>query len=296
MASPCEPEQVPDCRAILGEGAIWNRALERLHWIDIEGRRVFTYDPATGENRAYDVGQKVGTVVPRARGGLMLALHEGFATLDLDSGRVAPLPRPPEHDPTIVRFNDGKCDPAGRFWAGTMALVKGPKPLGRLHRLDADGSMHVMLRDVGTSNGIGWSLDRHTLYFIDTPLRRVDAFNYAAATGAITSRRAVITVPPDLGRPDGSTIDAEDMIWVAMFEGWGVTRWNPRTGELLQTIRLPVARVTSCAFGAPDLDTLYITSARAGLTDEQRAAQPLAGCLFKVKPGMRGMPAFAYQG
>ena len=296
MAKIGELELVPNCRAMLGEGAIWNPALQRLHWIDIEGQRVFTYDPATGENRAYDVGQKVGTVVPRARGGLMLALHEGFATLDLDSGRVAPLPRPPEHDPTIVRFNDGKCDPAGRFWAGTMALVKGPKPLGRLHRLDADGSMHVMLRDVGTSNGIGWSLDRHTLYFIDTPLRRVDAFNYAAATGAITSRRAVITVPPDLGRPDGSTIDAEDMIWVAMFEGWGVTRWNPRTGELLQTIRLPVARVTSCAFGAPDLDTLYITSARAGLTDEQLAAQPLAGGLFKVKPGVRGVPAFAYQG
>jgi sugar lactone lactonase YvrE len=195
-----------------------------------------------------------------------------------------------------VRFNDGKCDPAGRFWAGTMALVKGPRPLGRLHRLDADGSMHVMLRDVGTSNGIVWSLDRRTLYFIDTPLRRVDAFDYEDATGGIANRRAVITVPPDLGRPDGSTLDAEGMIWVAMYEGWGVTRWNPRTGELLQTIRLPVARVTSCAFGAPDLDTLYITSARAGLTDEQRAAQPLAGCLFRVKPGVRGVSAFAYQG
>jgi sugar lactone lactonase YvrE len=296
MAKIGERELVPNCRAMLGEGAIWNSALQCLHWIDIEGRRVFTYDPTTRENRTYAVGQKVGTVVPRARGGLMLALHKGFATLDLDSGRVAPLPRPPEHDPAVVRFNDGKCDPAGRFWAGTMALVKGPKPLGRLHRLDADGSMHVMLRDVGTSNGLVWSLDRCTLYFIDTPLRRVDAFNYNDATGAIASRRAVITVPPDLGRPDGSTIDAEGMIWVAMFEGWSVTRWNPHSGELLQTIRLPVARVTSCAFGGPDLDTLYITSARAGLTDEQRAAQPLAGCLFKVKPGVPGMPAFAYQG
>jgi sugar lactone lactonase YvrE len=296
MAKVGELELVPNCQAMIGECAIWNSALQRLHWIDIEGQRVFTYDPATGENRAYDVGQKVGTVVPRVRGGVMLALLEGFATLDLDSGRVALLPRPPEHDPAAVRFNDGKCDPAGRFWAGTMALVKGPKPLGRLYRLDADGSMHVVLRDVGTSNGIVWSLDRRTLYFIDTPLRRIDAFDFNDATGAIANRRTAVTVPPDLGRPDGSTIDSEGMIWVAMYEGWGVTRWNPRTGELLQTIRLPVARVTSCAFGAPDLDTLYITSARAGLTDEQRAAQPLAGCLFKVKPGVRGVPAFAYQG
>jgi sugar lactone lactonase YvrE len=296
MAKVGELELVPNCQAMIGECAIWNSALQRLHWIDIEGQRVFTYDPATGENRAYDVGQKVGTVVPRVRGGVMLALLEGFATLDLDSGRVALLPRPPEHDPAAVRFNDGKCDPAGRFWAGTMALVKGPKPLGRLYRLDADGSMHVVLRDVGTSNGIVWSLDRRTLYFIDTPLRRIDAFDFNDATGAIANRRTAVTVPPDLGRPDGSTIDSEGMIWVAMYEGWGVTRWNPRTGELLQTIRLPVARVTSCAFGAPDLDTLYITSARAGLTDEQLAAQPLAGCLFKVRPGVRGVPAFAYQG
>jgi sugar lactone lactonase YvrE len=296
MANAGELEQVPNCRAMLGEGAIWNDALQRLHWIDINGQRVFTYDPATGENRAYDVGQKVGTVVPRARGGLMLALHEGFASLDPDNGRVALLPRPPEHDPAIVRFNDGKCDPAGRFWAGTMALVKGPKALGRLYRLDADGSMHVMLRDVGTSNGIVWSLDRRTLCFIDTPLLRVDAFDYDDATGAIANRRAVISVPPDLGRPDGSTIDSEGMVWVAMYEGGSVTRWNPRTGELLQTIRLPVARVTSCAFGGPDLGTLYITSARAGLTEEQLAKQPLAGCLFKVKPGVCGVPVFAYQG
>ncbi len=296
MATAGKVVQVPVAPADLGEGAIWNRALQRLHWIDINGHRVFTYDPATGENRGCDVGQKVGTIVPRARGGLILALHEGFARLDPETGGIALLPRPPEHDPAVVRFNDGKCDPSGRFWAGTMALVKGPKPLGRLYRLDADGSMRVMLQDVGTSNGIAWSLDRRTLYFIDTPLRRVDAFDYDDATGAIANRRMVISIPPGIGRPDGSTLDAEGMLWIAMYDGWAATRWNPRTGELLQTIRLPVARVTSCAFGGPELDTLYLTSAREKLSAEQLAAQPLAGGLFRVKPGMRGVPAFAYQG
>ncbi len=296
MAGASDLDLVLDARALLGEGAIWNDALQRLHWIDIDGQRVFTYDPVTGKNRACDVGQKVGTVVPRARGGLMLALQEGFASLDLATGRVALRPRPPEHDSAATRFNDGKCDPAGRFWAGTMALRKGPRPLGKLYRLDADGLMHVMLHDVGTSNGIAWSLDRRTLYYIDTPLLRVDAFDYDDATGAIANRRTIITVPPGIGRPDGSTLDAEGMLWVAMWEGWRVTRWNPRTGRLLQTIRLPVGRVTSCAFGGPDLDTLYLTSARNGLFDAQLALQPLAGGLFKVKPGVGGVRAPAFQG
>ncbi|MDD2764500.1 MAG: SMP-30/gluconolactonase/LRE family protein [Opitutaceae bacterium] len=289
-------ELVLDARALIGEGAIWNTALQRLHWIDIHGQCVFTYDPATGANRAYDVGQMIGTVVPRARGGLMLTLHEGFAGFDPDTGRVTLLPRPPEHDPAVVRFNDGKCDPSGRFWAGTMALAKGPKPLGKVYRLDADGSIHVMFREAGTSNGIAWSLDRRILYYIDTPLVRVDAFDYDDATGAIAGRRTVITIPPGMGRPDGSTMDAEGMLWVAMWDGGRVTRWNPRTGALLQTVRLPVTRVTSCAFGGPDLDTLYITSARNGLTEKQLAAQPLAGGLFKIRPGVCGVPAPAYQG
>ena len=296
MVMPIVPELALDSRALLGEGAIWNAALQRLHWVDIEAQRVFTYDPVTGENRGCDIGQMVGTVVPRAAGGLMLALHRGFAALDPASGQVRLLPPPPELDPALVRFNDGKCDPAGRFWAGTIALAKGPKPLGRLYRLDADGTVRVMLRNVGNSNGIVWSRDRRTLYYIDTPLRRVDAFDYDDASGAITNRRTVIAIPPDLGRPDGSTLDAEGMLWIAMWEGWGVTRWDPQTGALLQTVRLPVARVTSCAFGGPGLDTLYVTSARQGLTAEQLGAQPLAGGLFRMRPGVSGLRAPAYAG
>ncbi len=291
-----EPALTLDAGATLGEGSIWNDTLQRLHWVDIEGHQVFTFDPATGENRACDVGQQVGTVVPRAGGGLMLGLREGFAGLDLESGQVTPWPCPPEHDAGILRFNDGKCDPAGRFWAGSMELKKGPAPQGRLYRLDVDGSMRIMLHGVGTSNGLAWALDHRTLYFIDTPLLRVDAFDFDAASGDIANRRTVISIPPGIGRPDGSTLDSEGMLWVAMFDGWSVTRWNPQTGELLQRIRLPVARVTSCAFGGEDLGTLYITTARVGLTEAQLKEQPLAGGLFQVRPGVRGLPAFSYRG
>lgn len=296
MATMGNPEPVLDLRADLGEGSIWNDARQRLHWIDIERHQLYTYDPATGENRACDVGQRIGTVVPRSRGGVMVALQEGFAAVDLDTGRVTMMVRPPDHDPAVLRFNDGKCDPAGRFWAGSMELKKGPQPQGRLYRLDADGSVRVMLRGLGTSNGLAWSLDRRTLYFIDTPLVRVDAFDYDAATGDIANRRTVITIPPDFGHPDGSTLDAEGMLWTALWEGWGVARWNPTTGELLQRIRLPVARVTSCAFGGPDLATLYLTTASHGLSAAQRAEQPLAGSLFRVVPGVRGLRAPSYAG
>ena len=295
MAAAADLELALDARAALGEGAIWNESLQRLHWVDIAGHRVFTFDPATGENHAADVGAMVGTVVPRARGGLMLALHQGFAALDPATGRVRPLPPPPEHDPAKARFNDGKCDPAGRFWAGTMSFVKG-RALGALYRLDPDGAQRVMLRDVRTSNGIVWSLDRRTMYYIDTPLMRVDAFDYDEATGAIAARRPALAIPPGIGRPDGSTLDAEGMLWIAMWAGGRVTRWNPRTGELLRTIRVPAGNVTSCAFGGPRLDTLFITTARDGLTEAQLAAQPLAGGLFRIRPGVPGLPAPAYAG
>lgn len=287
------PQPVPGADALLGEGAIWDPSLGRLLWIDIVGRRLFCLDPERRENRAFDVGEMVGTVVPRTRGGVLLALHGGLALFDPASGRITRLPALPEYDPAVVRFNDGKCDPSGRLWVGSMALIKGPRPLGRLYRIDADGSASVMLHDVGTSNGLAWSLDRRTLYFIDTALRRVDAFDYDDASGGIGGRRTVITVPPDLGRPDGSTLDAEGMLWIAMFEGGCVTRWNPATGELLETIRLPVSRVTSCAFGGPDLRTLFITTSRHALPPEKLEQQPLAGRLFEVRPGSCGLVAQA---
>jgi sugar lactone lactonase YvrE len=285
---------VLDAQAELGEGVIWDARRQWLYWVDITGHKLHVFDPGANRDRVIEVGQFIGTVVPRKSGGVMVAVYDGFAGLDLDTGRLEII-ADPESDQPDTRFNDGKCDPAGRFWAGTMSL-KGVREQGSLYYLDADHTVRRMLTKVSTSNGIVWSQDARTMYFIDTPTMTVAAFDYDVATGNITNRRVAIAIPPGIGRPDGMTIDTEGMLWIAMWDGGAVTRWNPRTAELLQTIPVPAQRATACAFGGPKLDRLYITTARRGLTPEALANQPHAGGLFCVEPGVAGVPAFEYAG
>jgi sugar lactone lactonase YvrE len=288
-------EQVTGVLAGLGEGAIWDVRVNRLYWVDIPGMRLFELDPESGRVRDWDVGQLIGTVVPRTRGGLILAMQDGITGFDPDTGRTEWLARPEDYDPVCFRFNDGKCDPAGRFWVGSYSITPEKRP-GTLYRMDPDGTMHAMLRGVGTSNGITWHRERRVMYFIDTPLLRADAFDYDEARGTVTNRRAAVTFPDGVGRPDGSTMDAEGMLWIAHWDGGCVTRWNPLTGECLQTVRVPASRVTSCAFGGPELDRLYITTARKGLSESDLHQQPQAGGLFRVRPGVRGVPAVGFAG
>ena len=191
------------------------------------------------------------------------------------------------------RFNDGKCDPAGRFWAGTMET---PTRKGALFRLDPDLLVHQILDGIACSNGLAWSLDRKTMYYIDTMTRRIDAFDYELMTGAISNRRAAVTVSEEHGLPDGMTMDVDGKLWVAHWDGWCVCRWDPTTGQLLQKIRFPVARPTSCAFGGAALDTLYVTSATTGLDTTALIKQPEAGGLFIFNPGVRGLPAISFEG
>jgi sugar lactone lactonase YvrE len=287
-------ELVLDAKAALGEGAIWDATRRVLYWVDILGYQVHVYDPISGQDRAIDVGQYVGTVVPRQSGGLMLALHHGFASLDLETEQVEMIVDP-EQDLPGNRFNDGKCDPAGRFWAGTLALDSTPE-VASLYRLDADMSVQKMLEEVSCSNGIVWTLDNRTMYYIDTFLRRVDAFDYTLETGAIRGRRTAFEVPSEMGYPDGSTLDSEGMLWVALWQGSAVSRWNPVTGELLQVVNVPTPNVTSCAFGGANLEQLYITTARNGLSEEALAEYPLAGGLFCADVGVIGLPAFGFAG
>jgi sugar lactone lactonase YvrE len=288
-------EPVTDVIAGLGEGAIWDSRALRLYWIDIPGKRLFELDPVSGRVRDWDVGQLIGTVVPRRRGGLLVALQNGIAVFDPESGRLDPGVRPEDYDPDAYRFNDGKCDPAGRFWVGSYSVTPEKRP-GTLYRMDSDGAFHPMLRGVGTSNGIAWDPARKTMYFIDTPLLRADAFDYDAASGSIARRRPAIEFPDGAGRPDGSTLDAEGRLWIAHWDGGLVTQWDPATGRCLRAIRVPAARVTSCAFGGEGLDQLFITTARKGLTEAELARQPLAGRLFVVAPGARGRIADGFAG
>jgi sugar lactone lactonase YvrE len=283
-----------DVRANLGEGPIWDARRQVLYWVDIHGFNLHIYDPAAKTDRVIHVGQHIGTVVPRRSGGVVVALREGIAALDLDTEQLTFLARP-EHNKPTNRFNDGKCDPAGRFWAGTMSLNR-EQNAGSLWRLDPDLSCHRMVTGVTTSNGIVWSPDKKTMYYIDTPTGRVDAFDYDNDTGDIANRRPAITIALEDGRPDGMTTDAEGMLWVAHWDGGRVTRWDPLTGKLLQTIRVPASRTTACAFGGPNLTDLYITTARTGLTDEQLQHQPHAGGVFRVTTGAKGTESFEFLG
>ncbi|MFN8444830.1 MAG: SMP-30/gluconolactonase/LRE family protein [Caldilineaceae bacterium] len=283
-----------DIRALVGEGAIWEPQKKVLYWIDILSNMVYEYNPATGENKGYNVGQHVGTVVPRTSGGLMLSLYNGFASFDPESGKVTVI-ADPEADIPGNRFNDGKCDPAGRFWAGTMAYTN-QTTQGSLYRLDTDLSVHKMLGDIAISNGIVWSLDNKTMYYIDTYAYNVRAYDYDLATGNISNERVVVEIAKEMGGPDGMAIDAEGMLWVAHFGGSTVRRWDPNSGKELDRIDLPVTQITSCAFGGDDLSILYITSAATGLDEQALAKQPLAGSLFRANPGVKGAPTFAFAG
>lgn len=288
-----QAHSVLHAQAALGEGALWNPETARLYWVDIEGRALHVFDPATGRDYSFPTTDRIGTVVPLRGGAVLVALQSGIHRLDPATGARTLLAQPLA-EPSL-RFNDGKCDPAGRFWVGTFDLLQRPHA-GTLYRLDPDGRLHVMLRGITNSNGIAWSLDRATMYYIDTPTRAVQAFDYDLATGAIARPRIVVRFPEATGWPDGMTLDAEGCLWVALWGGGRVQRYDPATGALLQTIEVPAPHTSSCAFGGPDLATLYITTARGGLSPTQVAEFPFSGDVFAAEPGVRGVPACFYGG
>lgn len=281
-------------QATLGEAPLWHAREQRLLWVDIEAGTLHRFDPADGSDRALAISQPIGAVVPRRSGGVMLALEQGFAAFDPDTGALTLL-ADPEADRPDNRFNDGKCDPAGRFWAGTINRHREPRTAA-LYCLDTDLTVRRMLGGLTNSNGLCWSLDQQTFYHIDTPTRQVSAFDYRVETGRIRNRRTVVSIPPEMGKPDGMTIDTEGMLWIALFRGGCVGRWNPRDGRLLQTVSVPASQVTACAFGGAELATLYITTARAGLDEAALADQPDAGGLFAARPGVAGVEAFEFAG
>lgn len=286
-------EVLTEDKALLGEGPLWLPESKQFVWVDIEGMKIHLYTPGTGVKRMIFVGQRIGAVVPTNDGRMLCALQNGFYYLNLENESLE-LIADPEAELPNNRFNDGKCDSAGRFWAGTMPIT-GDDPVGSLYRLDRDGTVHQLVTGVGCSNGIGWNLDETVMYYIDTVTRRIDRFDYDAGTGNITNRQALITIQADQGYPDGMSVDIEGMLWVAHWGGYCVSRWNPKTGECLERVELPVSQVSSCCFGGEYLDELYITSASVGLSEEQLLREPLAGSVFKYIPGVRGLPAHVYK-
>ena len=292
MSDSTAVELVADAHAVVGEGPVWDATAGLLVWVDIEGQRIYEFDPATGVNREIEVPQHPGAVVRRASGGYMAAVTNGFASVDRD-GRFE-MVVPVEADIAGNRMNDGKCDPQGRFWAGTTRMTH-DAPIGVLFRLDADLSVHPMVDELWVSNGLDWTSDNSRMYFIDSFAGSVDVFDYDAATGAIANRRPLIDVPESWGTPDGMTLDAEGYLWVAFWGGSRVRRFDPE-GRLDRQITLPVTQVTSCAFGGPDLCDLYITSGARGLDAAALEREPHAGGLFRARPGIQGRPAHEFAG
>jgi len=286
---------VCDAWSTLGEGPLWDNRTGHLYWVDILEGTLHFYDAGnSGSHNALSIKPFISSIVPRHNGGFALTLQDGFYAFDSSTHQISLLAEAEAHL-TDNRFNDGKCDPAGRYLAGTMSLSNQPSR-GALYQLDSNHTVKHLLSEVSISNGLAWTSDGETMYYIDTPTRQITAFDYDLATGDVQNRRTVVQIPEDQGYPDGMSIDSEGMIWVAHWGGWQVSRWDPNTGKKLGSIPIPASQVTSCTFGGPNLDQLYITTARAGLSDEDLTKQPLAGGVFQVSAGVNGVPANVFRG
>ena len=278
--------------AILGEGPVWDDREQRLWWVDIERRQLHRFDPGTGEDRAWQLNDRVGFAVPSTRGDWIIGTQRGLMRFDPSDGRTTLVVHPENHLPEN-RFNDAKCDSAGRLWAGTMGISEAPG-LGSLYRIDGAWRIERVVDGVSISNGLAWSGDGRTMYYIDSPTRRVDAFDFDPANGAVANRRTVIAV--DDGYPDGMCIDRQDNLWVALWGGWGVGCYDSRSGKRITKVDVPVEAVTSCCFGGPNGDELYMTTASRDLDETGRTRQPLAGSVFRAKPGVSGRPTVMFAG
>lgn len=282
---------VVDCRNVLGEGALWCASEHRLWWIDISQPTLWSWQSRGGGVEHWPLPKPPGSFALRKSGGFLFAFRNGLATLDQPGGELRWLPALELGD---ERFNDGKVDRAGRFWAGTLDRRLG-SPIGRLYRVSPDFEVKAMDRGFTISNGIGWSPDGRTMYFTDTPSRCIYCYDFDAADGRIANRRVFVQAAPGHGGPDGMTVDAQGFVWSAQFDRWCVNRYAP-DGTLERSLRLPVQRPTTCMFGGPGLATLYITSARMDLSDEALAAQPYAGGVFAIDAGVGGLPEPRFAG
>ncbi|MDA8271422.1 MAG: SMP-30/gluconolactonase/LRE family protein [Actinomycetota bacterium] len=282
-----------ESRASLGEGPIWDASSEKLLWVDIPRREVHRYDPGTGLDESDVMSSQVGIAIPREKGGLLIALERELVQNDAWGGEVRTVSRPASFPPG-ARFNDGLCDPRGRFWVGSLTEERVPGAAS-LYRLGDDRELTVVLDGVTVSNGLAWSPDGRSMYYADTPTLGVDVFDYDLDTGSISNRRRLVTIGDGLGRPDGMCVDAQGGLWVCLVFGGAVHRYSPN-GDLDRRVELPTTKVTSCEFGGRDLDVLYVTSGTIGLSAQELLEQPYAGSLFCLSPGVAGLPATSFSG
>jgi sugar lactone lactonase YvrE len=285
-------EHVLSVQNELGEGPLWVTAEQALYWVDIAQQRIFRYRPADDAHQVFEPGVAVTVLAPRAAGGFVAGTAGGFAFWS-PGGGLEVIANPEAARPHI-RFNDGATDARGRFWAGTMNGQDAAQPDGSLFRLDPDRSVQRIADGFTVYNGTAFSPDWRTMYYTDTFRRVILACDFDLETGTISRRRHFVHVPEDEGYPDGHCVDSEGYLWSTHWGGWRISRYDP-DGRKEREIRLPVANVTCCAFGGPLLDELYVTTAWLTLDDAARRQQPLAGDLFRIRTGIKGLerPPFA---
>jgi sugar lactone lactonase YvrE len=283
-------ERIGDTVDLLGESCVWSIKEEALYWVDIRGKMLRRLDHRAGRTDSFPLPEMAGSIALRRTGGLLVAMQSDISWFEPRSGTWQPVARPSESVPN-QRFNDGRCDRQGRFWTGTIDHA-GRGPCGTLYRLGPDRVLVPVLRHVTIPNSLAWSPDGTTMYFSDTTSHTITAYDFDIASGTPSRQREFArTTPP--ATPDGSTVDAEGCLWNAEYDGWRVVRYAP-DGRVDRVIELPVKRPTCCAFGGPGLATLFVTTASQRLTEEEHAAQPLAGCLLALDVGVCGMPEPSY--
>jgi xylono-1,5-lactonase len=294
MASTIRVDCIVAAGCALGEGPVWDAAIQRLYWVDIKRPAVHAWDAQGGGTLRWQMPGPIGAIGLRGDGSLVGAFKSGFGLIDLVHGTVEMFAEPEPESPGN-RFNDGKVDALGRFWAGSMDDAE-RTPTGHLYRLDAD--RRVTRFDAGfvCTNGIDWSSDGRTMYFTDTFERAIYAYDFDLATGEPGARRLFARVPEGQGYPDGLTVDAEDHVWGAHWDGSRITRYRP-DGTVERVVPMPVPRCTSCCFGGPDLTTLFVTSAAIGLDAAVLERAPLSGGLFAVTGlGVQGSLSGVFRG
>ncbi|XP_029941919.1 regucalcin-like [Salarias fasciatus] len=296
--SSVKVERAVNPGTLLGEGPVWEESDQKLLFVDIPGQKIHRWSPSTNQIESIATEDTVGFAVPRRSGGYVAGVGRSIVAVDWSTQKTTVLAKVDEDKPTN-RLNDGKVDPVGRLLAGTMSKEDNPveKKPGSLFSLTSDHKLTKLLGQVDISNGMDWSLDQKTMYYIDSLCLSVDAFDYDMVTGQMSNRRVVYRLKEDEGIPDGMTMDADGRLWVACYDGGRVLNIDPATGVRLQTISLPATKTTSVCFGGPDYTDLYVTSASLGLSESELKQQPDAGATFKVTGlGVKGRPAHSFAG
>jgi len=283
---------VLEARARLGEGPVWDDQTETLYWVDIYNHRVHQFSPSTGQDRVFKVGDVVSCVAVAGAQKLIMAMRHDLVYLDISTGEMTRILTVESNKPHN-RFNEGKCDPQGRFWVGSMSLQE--RGQGTLYRYDPDGSLHPMETGTSISNGLGWSPDQRTFYFTDSPLKTIYAYDYEARTGDIRNRRVFADLTREPSYPDGLAVDSEGGVWSAQWDGGCILRFAPDGQEVLR-VPLPVKRPTGCVFGGKDLKSLYVASASVGLSEQEIQESFYSGDLFCIQTDVMGLPSYRFGG